>query len=173
MANLKRVMDHAGEQPLVVKIPRTPGFLDASDPCSPEVIKGRISPGSAAVISWIKDYGGRCVLYLLPDHRQVRVNGQTPHACCLEEGDRLRVGAVPYVFLERLPLEVMVAKETLEVRCVYCHGEILPQEKFINCPNCHAAHHMEHWFDFNGGMCGDCRYAAVLEQGEREDASDG
>lgn len=171
MANLKRVTDHPGEQPCVVEVPREPGFLRAGDPEHPELIESRISESSAAVISWIKDYGGRCVLYLLPDERRVRINGRTPHACCLQEGDRLRVGTVPYVFMERLPLEVLVADSVLEQRCVYCHGEILAQEKYINCPNCHAVHHMEHWFDFNGGMCGDCRYAATLDAEEDKDAS--
>ena len=173
MATLKRVMEHGREQQAVVEIPREPGFIDVSEPEPPGLIKERISASSAAVISWIKEYGGRCVLYLAPNERQVRVNGRAPSACCLSEGDRLRVGGVPYVFLERLPLEVLVASTQLSDRCVFCHGDVLAQEKYVRCPNCAAVHHMECWFDFHGGMCGDCRLAATLEDEEREDASDG
>jgi len=167
MANLKRV-DEGGGKPQVMEVPQAPAYLDASDPEKKKIIKSRAGAGTAAVLSWIEDYGGRCVLYVQPDEDRVRVNGKRPTACCLEHGDRLRVGPAPFVFLERLPLEVLVAQEAQQQRCVYCHGEVLEQERYLRCPSCGAVHHLDHWFDFNGGMCGDCRYAATLEDEEKE-----
>lgn len=165
MAILKGAPERGMEPASAVEVPRRPAYVDPAG-ADGDVLKEKIGANTAAVISWIKDYGGRCVLYLVPDERQVRVNGRAPHACSLQEGDRLRVGATPFVFMERMPLEVLVADEQLADKCVFCHGEVLAQEKYLTCPNCGAVHHVEHWFEFNSGMCGDCRYAAILDDGE-------